>query len=198
TVLGLALLIFWVGAPRPISGARLWGGPTDGSTRWTGWLDVRTDEQPWAGAVIQVVAVAKDGARARSNVVLDAEGQADIALDFGASVPGGFHVVIASHGEVLAEGEVALGVDAWRARASRRGGHLRTSAGGAIAIAPARGAFAVPFEGPLWIRLERPGRVALRAEGARVRPAEVTTDHDGVALATLTPEEHVVTLSARL
>jgi hypothetical protein len=66
-----------------------------------------------------------------------------------------------------------------------------------VQIAPARGAFAVPFPGELWVRASRgapvaDARVEVKADGARVQRLNDQTDARGIARFLVTPSEHVV------
>jgi hypothetical protein len=74
-----------------------------------------------------------------------------------------------------------------------------------VRVAAAHGAFAAPFPGPLWLRVEDPplrpaagARVELSVEGARVQPTRATTNAQGIAEVELTPSEHAVTLNATI
>ena len=140
-------------------------------------------------------------------MILDQDGQAEFSLDFGDSPPGRFRLRVEMAGHSIAEGEVDLPVRVWRSRGSERGGFYRVASRGpaAVRIAPGRGAFAVPFAGPLWIRVEDPAlravpnaRVELTADGASIDPPSVLTGREGLARVALTPSEHVVTLHARV
>jgi hypothetical protein len=210
TVLLIGALVLWVGAPRPVVSARAWGGPTEKLSRWTGWVEVGARNglgRPLSGATLHITARASRGLQAETIATLDANGQAELALSFGERPPEAFVLTVRHEGRTLAEGDVRVTVAEWRARASQRGGYFPVSSRGSgiLRAAPARGAFAVPFEGPLWMRAERAGphpapgvRVELSSSGGRIQPNAVVTDEHGLAAATLTPFEHVVTLNARV
>jgi len=61
----------------------------------------------------------------------------------------------------------------------------------------------VPFASPIWVRLSHAGRplvgadVAFESDGAALVPADVQSDARGLAVTTLAPREHVVTLRVR-
>lgn len=209
TIGGIGVLVLFFGTPRPVLSARLWGGPTDGLARFTGYIEAeRRGETRVAlsGARVEIFAVAERGARAHASAELDEDGQAEISLDFGEKAPGTFQVSIRWAERVLAEGRVGLSAEAWRAQARRRGGYFSVASrgSGALRVAPGRGSTAVPFASPLWIRAEdatgRPAsgvRVHLSASGAHVDPAQVLTNSRGLGFATLMPLEHQVTLTLR-
>jgi hypothetical protein len=209
TIASIGFLILWVGAPRPITSARVWGGPTEGVRRWTGWIEVETlrdGRRPLAGAHVRVTGRVGDGRVAEIDVVLDEAGQGEVALDFGEDVLEALQLTVRHEERALVGGEIAIARARWHARASRRGGYFPSSSRGtgALRMAPGRGAFAVPFEAPLWMRAEKDGRPAageriqLSSSGARVTPESTVTDAQGIAVVTLAPSEHVVSVSAKI
>lgn len=208
TTAAVAGLVLTVGAPRPIESARLFGGPSDSRARFTGWLETWTEGVPRAPGKAKISGFTANGTRSETLVSLDQDGQGEFSLDFGDAPPGPFRIRVERGGRSIVEGEVDLPVRVWRSRGSQRGGFYRVASrgGGAVVrIAPARGAFAVPFAGPLWIRVEEPGakgipnaRVELSVDGAAIDQRSVLTDLDGFARVSLTPSEHVVSLQARV
>lgn len=208
TVALVGVLVLGAGAPRSIQAARVWGGPTDGIPRWSGWVEAGSGEDgasPLSGLRVDVEARPLGGAPLARTVVLDAEGQAEIAFDFPGGAPGQVEIRVLQGGGELARGPLALGVQRWLERAGRRGGVLPVTSRGRVKLraAPSRGAFAVPFASPLWIQAERGGspaaevRLHVSAGGAQVALADLTTDSRGVARTELQPQEHAVTLSIR-
>lgn len=208
-VASIGTLVLWVGAPRPVLSARLWGGPTDRLARFTGLIELERQGDlrvPRSGATVQVSARAESGATAQTVARLDPDGQAEITLDFGRRAPGSFQISLQEAGRVVAEGRVQLTGAEWAAKASVRGGYFPVASRGSAALraAPARGTFAVPFASSLWIRAESaagrpwPGaRLELSSSGARVEPTSLVTDARGFGFASLTPLEHGVTLTVR-
>lgn len=204
TLLVVALLVLVVGAPQPVESYRLRGGPTDALPRFSALVLAERDGAPLASAQLELFARSESGRSARSELLLDKEGMGEATLDFG-QAPGAFLLSILRDNREVARGRVHFARDAWLAGAKRRGGfHGGANSGDlTISIAPGRGAFAVPFSAPLLIRVVADGSVVggaeleLRSEGARVEPASVTTDAEGLARVELTPLEHVVTLQVR-
>lgn len=208
TVVIVALALVTAGAPRPYRVARLWGGPTDGAA-----LSLRVEvfemvedrgggvqERPLSGGTVRVH-VARPGFEGAHPVTLDAEGGGDAHFDV---APGGgrTEVDVEQAGVTLARGAMGLSTERWAGAARRRGGFAQASAGGFdVSVAPTRGALAVPFEEELVAEVRRGAApvsgaaVDLRANGARVSPARVTTDADGRTRFRLKPEEHTVTVT---
>lgn len=204
TLLAVAFLVLVIGAPRPVESVRLLGGPTDQLSRFSGLLLAERDGAPLASARLELFARAESGATARGEVTLDADGMAETALDF-AKIPRAFSLSVVRDGRELVRTRVGLSHDVWLARAQRRGGFHGGAASGelSISIAPGRGVFAVPFASPLFVRVAEAGHpvagaeLELRSDGAKLSPARVTTNAEGIARVELTPLEHVVTLQAR-
>ena len=202
TLLVVFGLVFGVGAPRPLASARVWGGPSDRLSRFSCWVEVDAD----AGASRRVHLRARDvhGAEATADAELDADGRAELALEFPAP-PGAFELELSLGERQLGHGTIALTHERWL-EARRRGGFSPLRAPGTldVAVAPLRGAFAVPFAGTLLVRVERaaaplPGvSLALSSDGATLAPERATTNGAGLARVSLTPREHIVTLRASL
>ncbi len=194
TVLVVAYALFVAGVPRPVAGARIYGGPTEGmhalSLRVESVLRDGEHETPdWDGPLV-VSAYARVGAR-RVHVSPVLGGVAEIELEFEHGVHGPVSLEVRSAaGSLLAKGDIALGVPAWTARARRRGAWIRGRALDQlqISIAAERGAFVVGAWDPLLIRVERKGssvpnaELTFRAEGARLGEADsARTDARGRA-----------------
>jgi hypothetical protein len=201
TVAVVSLLVLVLGAERPVPSVRVWGGPTDGLSRFSAWIQV---EDPatgiGAGDVVQIEARAMGGASAASEVRLDGDGRGQVELDF-ARPPGQLELNFTGGGRVLGSGSVGLTREAWQPRVRRLGGPVVSRAGAlGVMIAPLRGTFAVPFAGELVGRVEwqergSPGAVvSSSSDGATVTPERAVTDARGNFVVTLRPTEHIVTL----
>jgi hypothetical protein len=197
TVLVVAVLAFGVGAPRPISSARVWGGASTELSRFSGWVEVKSESR---ARHVRISARSEHGERASAGVELDADRRAEFVLDF-AKPPGDFALELWLGDRTLGDGRVASAPERWAA-ARRRGGFTAARSQGAlvIAAAPQCGVFAVPFPGPLLLRVERAGLPAagatltLSSDSATLANERVKTDSRGIATSVLTPREHVVTL----
>lgn len=208
TVLAVGYLALHVGAPQPVVGARLWGGPTDALGRWTGWIEagqVEVLETPLTRALLTVDARARDGRSTGTLVQLDDDGAAEVELDFGRAPPGQLRVRVRSGERTLLDSDVGLAHVKWRTRTTRQGGYFSTRASGAwrLRVAAERGVFAVPFPGRAWVHVEQDGRAApdvrlsFQSEGAELSRKQASTDAQGIARVQLTPFEHVVALRIR-
>ena len=208
TVTVVSFAIFVVGAPRPYLGVRVLGGPTEGARRLSLYLmaveRMGEVERPAPIAQLSVVAVARSG-HASWTGRLDEQGAAEVRLELPAPIAGGVHLSVRSGERLVAEGKLALGVEAWRRAARRRGGWLRGHPSGplGVRVAPGRGAFAVPFRDPLLIEVRDAGRavagstLAFAPEGVeigRAREALAMTNDAGVASIWITPNEHAVAM----
>ena len=160
TVAVIAFALFVVGAPRPYYGARVYGGPTEGVSALSLRLAVVERfvevEAPAELGPISV-SVRAGNASSKREVTLDPGGMAAVTLELGREA-GMAEIEVSAPGPagralVLAAGHAELSVGEWRARERLRGGWLKGSLKGnaSIRVAPARGAFAVPFVDPLWI-----------------------------------------------
>jgi hypothetical protein len=201
TVLVVAYSLLVAGAARKVSGARVYGGPTEGvsalslrietvmrdgeseSPVWPGPLHVRATPRG-AAPVTAVVERASSGV-AEVKPALAAVNHGPVALDISDAT-----------GNLLASGDIALDVTRWSARAHYRGGWIRGRALGSLvlSVAPERGAFVVGFGDALWIRVERGGapvpeaKLSASADGARLgETASLLTDAKGRARVSFEP-----------
>jgi hypothetical protein len=212
TVLVVAFAVFVVGAPRPYLGARVFGGPTVGVKR----LALRVaaverfaeTEQP-ARAGELLVEASTHGGRASYRGAVDDEGAAQVVLELRVPAQAGIRLVVRwladGRDRLLADGTFALSATDWARTARRRGGWLRGQQSGALAVrvAPARGAFAVPFSDPLLIEVRSAAgptpraRLSFSPEGLQIgdaRERELRTDALGFARLRLAPLDHAVAL----
>jgi hypothetical protein len=195
TVLVVAYALLVLGAPRPITLARVYGGPNQGLSSWSIRVQTVTREgeresPAWPGP-LTVQARTRSGKIERVLVKSAVGGVADTRLSLGGDNRGavGLEVWSAS-GARLAGGMVELDGARWAARARQRGGWIRGRDAEALtlSIAPARGAFVVGSSDELWIRVERVGnpvpgaRLTVSADGARLTSApDLVTDARGRA-----------------
>lgn len=206
-VVGFALFV--VGAPRPFTGARLYGGSTDGVTRLSFRLAVadsyRGVEAPAEGGRVEVTAELAGGRRLAWSGELDALGSASVLFDVpGEPVSAPVSLRVVKDGRVLAEGRVWLSRDDWLSRANRRGGWYPVKSKGelAIRVAPERGAFAVPFAEALWVEVTRDGKPAagalvhIESEGLQslAKDEAIAVDAQGRLRLVVSPREHAVAL----
>ncbi|MFZ5891905.1 MAG: hypothetical protein ACOY0T_12695 [Myxococcota bacterium] len=204
TLLVVAYIVLVVGAPRGVVSLRLSGGPTDRLARYSALLAAERDGKPFTGETFELFARSPDGQRAHTRAELDAEGYAEVALEF-PRAPGSFRLEISHQGEALAYGTIQLPNELWRSRAQRRGGFFGRASQGSlkVSMAPGRGVFAVPFTAPLVVRVERAGvpvadaEIDLHSEGARIVPQHGRSDSRGLLQVQLTPFEHVVGLRVK-
>jgi hypothetical protein len=194
TALVVAYALLVAAVPRPVLGARVYGGPTDGTSQLSLRIEaVQRDgehESPYWNGPLSVRATTHDAA-AQLAVSRVLGGVADFGLSFGTKIHGPVQLDARdASGLVLASGALSLDLEQWAGRARRRGGWIRgREAGGlVISIAPARGAFVVGATDPLLIRVERAGRgvvgarLSVRADGAQLADAEqLRTDEHGRA-----------------
>lgn len=210
TVAVIALVLVSAGSARPLRVARVWGGPTTAER-----VSVRAevfDLLEDRGAVHETPATAGDvsltlrapGFDAVRRAALDAEGGAELVFEPPLTARP-LELVVTQAGADIARGRVELSAVPWARAARRRGGWVATRAGDfEVRVAPERGALAVPFEERLAFGVTRGGdpvsalHVRASATGARLTPAEVTTDPTGRAWFALAPEEHAVTVAFEL
>jgi len=214
TVAVIAFAIFVAGAPRAYTGARVYGGPTDGVST----LSLRVAvverfaevEEPADVGDLAVELELGDGRRAAAPGHTDARGMAAVQVAIPGAPPSGpirLRVSVPrgrGRTVTLADSRVELGVAEWASRAREIGGWLQGSRKGALSVrvAPGRGALAVPFVSPLWIEVRDPkgpvARASLRFETdgvVRSNPdAPVETDAMGRASIRVAPREHAVAL----
>ncbi|HWA76963.1 MAG TPA: hypothetical protein VG937_31730 [Polyangiaceae bacterium] len=205
TFVAVGVLVLWVGVARPVESIRVWGGPTDRAARFSGWIEAEVDGHPLAGQVLRLTARPEQANSVSVAQPLDAQGRAEIQFDF-ERPPLSFELSAALPGGTLGAGRIELPAQRWLATAGHRGGFSRLPEASALSlqIAPARGVFAVPFPGELWVRVLRQGtalvdaKVDLKADGAKLLRETAKTDGRGIARFTLTPTEHVVTARANV
>jgi hypothetical protein len=208
TVAVVTLALLTAAAPRPFRCARVWGGPTDGK-RLSLRVEVVDVVESRGEVVERAIPNEKASILVRAGrfeavrpLSLDVEGVAEVALD----APESTEPLVASvtqHGTTLALGRIALERARWASAARRRGGWIegRASGGHDVRVAAERGAFAVPFEEPLWVEVSRAGAVVagasleLEVSGGRLGRNVGTTDARGRARFSLTPEEHTLGLT---
>ncbi len=209
TVLLVAFALLSVLPRRPALGARVYGGPTDGSLPGSFRLQVveqqGASERPLGGRPVALELRAPDGRLARWSGALDPEGLAEAQIP-GSRSPGGAAVLtVTAPGRrvPLAAGGVALRRQAWWATRRERGGPLPAPSRGAleIAVIPARGALAGPFASPLRVEVRRGGAPAAdvtleaRAEGAELLAPAPPTNAGGRTRLLLRPLAHVAELA---
>jgi len=187
TFAAVALVVLGPAAERPLISARLYGGPTDRLPGFTGFLAAERDGKPLAGEEIGLHARSLSGGEVLRSVRLDADGQAEISLDFGTAPPGSFELELTLAGRSIGRGRAALRQADWLPRVPQRGGFSdRPARTPNLSVAAERGSLAPPFPGALWLRVrdaEGPAQAALEvsAEGARVRPQLLEADARGLA-----------------
>jgi hypothetical protein len=203
TVLVVAYSLLVAGAERKISGARVFGGPTNGVSALslrieTVTRDGETESPAWPGP-LSVRATARGAAPVSAQVAHAVSGVADVELEL-ATVN---HDPIAlevrdKDGGLLAGGDLALEVLRWASRARRRGGWIRGRELGSLvlSIAPERGTFVVGSTDPLWIRVEHAGnpvpgvKLGVTSDGARVSGVDgLSTDARGRARVSFEPSD---------
>lgn len=210
TVAVVTLALVTGGAARPVRVARVWGGPTAGehvSVR-AELFDLLEDrgavhETPARGGEVSL-ALRAPGFEAVRRAPLDPDGAAELGFD----TPSGarpLELTVVDGGRDVARGRIELAVAPWARAARRRGGWAVTRAGELeVAVAPERGALAVPFAEPLSFAVTRGGvavpelHVRASATGARLTPSDAVTDARGRATFSVAPEEHAVSVSFEL
>ncbi len=206
-VVGYALVV--VGAERPLVGARIYGGPTEGVAALSWRLAVIRSDHGFTDALslerVDVVAHLGGGRDARWSGPLDAEGMAAVTLALPAPASGPIDVEVGAPGfrEPLARGKLALSRRDWLAREKRLGGWISAHPTGKlrISVAPGRGAFTVPFADPLWIDVRDAAgpvagaSIAFKPDSVTLDPATgARTDARGRAVVSLTPHDFHVAL----
>jgi len=210
TVLVVAYSLLFAGVPRKITGARVYGGPTEGVPSLALRIECVTrdgeSENPaWPGP-LRVRATAKGGASVSANAQRALNGVAEVALQLAAPSREAIALDVRDDsGVVLASGNVELSAERWALRARRRGGWIRgrDQGGLVLSVAPARGAFVIGASEPLLIRVERAGnavanaRLTVSAEGAELRGAtSLVTDGAGLARVDFEPRDFGPTFHA--
>jgi hypothetical protein len=180
----VAIAVFVVGAPEEPTAALLYGGATEGLSvqAWTLELTHGVDEaeRPAAGGEVAVEVTRSGGQRSRWRGTTRGA-RAELRIQLPGPANGPLQVAVRDGlGELLARGRVFLARRDWLARARRSGGWLDGDRAGAlhVDVAPGRGAFAVDFAEPLWVRVRHPAtpcagaRVEIASEGADVSLAK--------------------------
>lgn len=210
-VAAVAFAVLIVGRPKPVVGARLRGGPTEGAHSLSWRLEVvERDgdvERPCAGRAVEVEARFAGGGSAAWSGTLDAEGAAAVSLPRRAAAIAGpvqVHVTASGLAAGVVDQSIQVTAAAWSEGARRRGGWVHGAAatnGASLKAAPARGVFAVPFRDPLWVALDgvhlTDALVPIRAtaDGGTVDGA-VTVSSDHVhGRFFFTPIEHAVSVA---
>ncbi|MEP7049018.1 MAG: hypothetical protein ABJB12_01645 [Pseudomonadota bacterium] len=195
TVLVVTYALLFAGVPRPVVGARVYGGPTEGVSRLSLRVEAVTrdgeHEAPYWPGALRVTAGANNGALLGLTLTRAARGVADFELGFAAPIRGPVNLTVRDPaGSLLAAGPIALRLERWAARARRRGGWIRgRDAGGLVlSIAPERGAFVIGAEDALLISVQQAGnavsgaRLTLSADGAELDlTQDLRTDQRGRA-----------------
>ncbi len=210
TVIVVAFALFVVGAPEPYAGARIYGGPTEGVTRFSWrialvhWEDGA--ESPAHRTRLKVEARLGDGRHVTWSGRPDADGMVGVNVEVpGPPVRGPVTVEVTAPGEraPLASGRIELTVHKWLSRRRQDGGWIKGHETGDLLVraAPGRGVFAVPFGDPFWIEVRGPhgpvshAKLTLAPEGLRVQaPSPLETRDDGRAMIRLAPREFHVAL----
>jgi hypothetical protein len=213
TVAFAAFALLVVGGTRPIVGASLSGGPTQGAKVLSWRLEVSQElgavQAPLGLGAVAVEVNLGDGRRASWRGSVDVRGDAFVAIQVpGAPVTGPVDVTVSSplFAHDLARGSVELTRDDWIDRAQWRGGWIKGRRTGQleVEVAAARGMLAVPFADPLLVQVRDGGvavpaaRLELQPEGLEVqaphRGKEHRTGPMGRALVRVAPNEHVCAL----
>ncbi|MBN1611698.1 MAG: hypothetical protein JW940_34005, partial [Polyangiaceae bacterium] len=180
----VAMAVFVVGAPEEPPAALLYGGATEGLTVQAWSLEVirrvGAADRVVSGRAV-AVEVTQSGGERRHWRGATRRGRAELTIQLPRPADAPLGVVIRDGtGQTLARGRVFLGRREWLARARRSGGWLEGDRAGAleVGVAPGRGAFAVDFAEPLWVRVRHQGapsagaRVEVAADGADVSLGE--------------------------
>lgn len=208
TVAGVGGTWLATASPRELQGARLWGGPTDSelplSLRLEGIARRGGREQPLANRSVTVTLSRLGRELGRWSGELGPDGTAEVTLPPAGGSDTGARVVVTASGTArpLANGEVRLPRDRWWSERRERGGPLPVPSRGPLTfrLLPARGIFAVPFAGTLWIELrerDQPAAaasLAARGEGLTVLEPAAPTNARGRTTLRLRPTAHVATL----
>jgi len=207
TVLVVAYTLLVAGVPRPVVGARVYGGPTDDVSSLA--LRVETvsrdgeTERPVGGGTVHVSATPARTPTVNAEAPRDAQGVAEVALAFDQALRGPIFLEVRDGTRVLARGPISLTARTWTAHAHRGGAWIRSRAQNdlVISVAASRGTFVVGVREPLFIRVERAGKpvagCALKASSDGVRLSNrgtLVTDDRGRARVTVEALEHNATL----
>lgn len=210
-----------IGRERPVLYARAYGGPTVGARVLSFRLELREHtaegDGPWSGPA-RVEIDQTSGQKMQWSGRTDDEGLAEVRFEPAAPFQGPLRARVyaqsrdreeltAKRARPLTEATVAVTREAWArggpgtaAWVSHREGDLT------IAAAASRGAFAVPFEDALLVKVlisdrNAPGvPITVSAEGAEAHVREPLTDKDGFAHVRVRPLLHdaQVTVEARV
>jgi hypothetical protein len=205
----VAVTVLVVGRTRPVVGARLRGGPTEGATvlSWRLELVERLGEKERAVAGRGVAVEARDasGELGAWSGVLDGEGAAAVSIPLRRAAAGAVRVRVLAPGAALPvmDTDVSLGRAAWASTATHHGGWVehRGEGGVVLRVAAERGVFAVPFADPLWVEVRRPGAppspltVEVAAEGAEVTGHVVASESRPFSRLVVTPTAHIATVT---
>ncbi|HKY37714.1 MAG TPA: hypothetical protein VJN18_17350 [Polyangiaceae bacterium] len=198
------------GGARPFRSARVYGGPTQGLTELSLRIEVgerdRIAEVPVPGAALSVVAIEGGQRVATARAKTDSLGITEIALRLPRPRESALELWVDYASEVaapLAKGLVLGSREAFRAKASRRGGFQRGRYTGELelSVAPAHGVLVTAqgaLDDELLIRAERAGgpvidaRIGIKLEGAEPAETQVRTDAAGLARLKLRPNAATV------
>ena len=203
----VVLLGVVAGGERSVRSARVYSGPTQGVTELS--LRVELGERD---RVIEVpvtetsftVAVIEGGHRvAKARGRTDAQGSAEVSVRLPRPRDSALELWVEAEGAAsapLARGLVLGNAQAFRARATRRGGFERGRYSGDVelAVAPAHGALSTaqgPLQDELVIRAQRAGtpvasvRIEAKLEGGEPAVSQLRTDAQGLARLTVRPSE---------
>lgn len=170
TVLVVAFALLVPAAPRAVVGARVYGGPTEGATRLAWRVEAvevrgRVESPALAFAELQLRARLPDGGVATWQGAFDRDGSRELLLSrAGPRLGAPVEVELSAEGKLLGRGRVELDAAAWSREAIWRGGFGGQASRGSLQlrVAPARGAFAVPFaDEVLVLVLDADGRPAV-------------------------------------
>ncbi|MBN2197375.1 MAG: hypothetical protein JW751_31525 [Polyangiaceae bacterium] len=208
TVAIVAFSLLVVGAPRPVVGARLRGGPTDGTTPWSFQLEVverrGASEQPVSGRPVNLELSGGRDPSATWSGSLDPEGRAEVGLstrDRSASAPT-VTVTAPWARRPLARGMIHLPRATWWGARHERGGTVDSPSPGPLRlrVSPGRGALAVPFPTPLLVEVRWRGepvagaRITARGEGVEVLDQPPATNARGRTRLIVQPTSHIAAL----
>jgi hypothetical protein len=202
------------GRSRPVVGARVRGGPTEGASAVSFRVEVverdGEDEHALGGrdATIEV-RPAQAGGKVFSRF-LDSDGSATVALGSPRPLSGPVHLTVCLNGtdgrsEPVLDEVVSATAEAWARAARRRGEWVdgRTEKGLVVRASAERGVFAVPFQDALRVEVRRHGVptggivVTAASETSDVEPASTVTDPSGRARLLVRPREHAASVTLR-
>ncbi len=208
-VVAIALLV--VAAPRPVTGARIYGGPSPDSHRLSARVVVNEQRGDQTRAVPHrpIGVEMRDGGEQLATWTgeLDADGSASVTLQSARPLPPAPVLLVTAP---WTRGPLALGsVEIQRQPppplAADRGGWIAPPRKGGlhIQVAPAAGALAVPFETTLLVEVLRDGapvanvHLDLDGESLDVVGPVLPTNEYGRTTARVRPTAHVAALSVR-